>query len=403
MIIKIVGVFIAALTVLPESFAVIGDYLPASELPESTCLLSIYRKPSPESLDGHYICSGTLISPTQVMTANHCLAHEDLIAVNVHCGNKMVGMKSKKLTNRIDDVAVITTVKPIEGIRPMPIANKGLLALLENNKIKEISPFNCAIFGYGQNNERANGILHGVYSGASEISWVRAFQNSLNFLGELKELRQRYRKSGEAVKEKMVSLLIEIESISLVYNAETKESLKDDILLKHGVPKLVLESYYRLVSEGLVLQRRIGYERFKKDHPNSTYIKTYSFNHENNYGNAGISYGDSGGTFACKVKLDMDQAPQWVLFGVNSYQITTYTNVSQTTGAAFYRWVGLFGFASLLTPPKLASLGVSEVVKIDSPEDQLIEQTSYWQVVPKILEMPQDVLQPAIVYKLPMR
>lgn len=155
------------------SFAIVGTDIKevAPETYPFACLIKI------ENSDDEQICSGTLISSTQVLSAGHCFgknATKYSANISVTCGKSApraianlqlpeaalwyveINGFEKPFQNSDYSVLTLDSAIPKEEIEPMPIAKSGLGYIQGQINQKP----HCKILGFGTDNSGQMGTLH---------------------------------------------------------------------------------------------------------------------------------------------------------------------------------------------------------------------------------------------------
>lgn len=357
-------------------FAIYGNYIDVKYHPRQTCLLKI------GSGNNASLCSSTLIKDNLLITANHCLDGKQPNEVKINCaGESATGLK---ITNfgKVNDLALLEINKKL-NTKPMKLANEHVIEALRKNGTGK---YFCAFFGYGLDNNYNSGLLHGILSKSSNISIDQSFNYWVDWDREARNIYEKI-STGEFDETSKLISKIELEFLNLpiVLTPKSLEEAKLQILANY---KITLQQYISIVNNFSkkiltpMLKSKIeSLAYYFENHPtlHFEYIKSSSENTVNpKRGNSGIDFGDSGGTFACRVVNSSYylgyRDTEWVLVGVNSYIINMqYASfmkaISENTsinGDITKRYTP-FGFASLLSEKNLSMLEQgSEIVSIEN-------------------------------------
>tara|TARA_R110002072_G_scaffold64203_7_gene159903 strand:+ start:67847 stop:68794 length:948 start_codon:yes stop_codon:yes gene_type:complete len=136
-----------------------GDTLPMKLAPKHACHISLNN--------GLSTCSGTMMSPTIIKTASHCLRSQKVEEVSVHCPNGQ-SFKAKELILHPDYSKVRNKMMADVGLIKLEGAYQDKIpAYLDQRKqiedLMKNSPL-CAVWGYGFHIENLQklGVYHGV-------------------------------------------------------------------------------------------------------------------------------------------------------------------------------------------------------------------------------------------------
>lgn len=313
-----------------HSFAIYGNYIDTNYHPEQTCLVLMGEG------NKAGLCSGTLIKENVLITANHCLDDYKVRPqdVKINCdGYTAKGIKAE-LFGPVNDLALLTLDRKIPII-PMPIADESVFNELKKNGTGK---YFCAFFGYGIDNKNRTGNLHGILSESSKISFDHSFTKWVNWESEYRNLlNQTLQTTADKEVRRVAEIELEILNIPVVLTNEYVTARQTEIIKKQN---LTVESYNQILSSVLnkvfkpKMKKRIDslYEMFSS--MPSLHIEYINSTSHNSIvplrGYSGIDHGDSGGTFACRVRdensslLSLENS-KWVLVGVNSYILTYYS------------------------------------------------------------------------------
>lgn len=140
------------------AFAGLGDELVPSQIPPSVCMLALETSVSTTgSANLQATCSGVMISPTQLLTAGHCIDNIDLEKAQVHCPLTNGPVKIANVTPASDyktetvtfheeerwrDVAIVTLKNPVVAPMANLVKNQDQIQrlLAQSNE--------CAFFGF---------------------------------------------------------------------------------------------------------------------------------------------------------------------------------------------------------------------------------------------------------------
>ena len=144
-----------------KTLAIVGEYMPESELPEQSCKILYFND---DKTKVKSLCSGTIVSEKKIMTAAHCEEGKSKSPTMISCRG---GEVQRIVTNRNshpayksagqgNDISILEVGEPF-NIPPMKVAKS-------DEEIDELlkDARKCAIFGYGLDNNNNPGKLRGT-------------------------------------------------------------------------------------------------------------------------------------------------------------------------------------------------------------------------------------------------
>lgn len=166
---------------------VVGRYMEPVTVPEATCRLAVEK----DGEEDFKSCSATLISPTKIVTANHCFTDGviGVPAIPARMGRATVICTDSKgiahpahldsqefmfSPDLSQDTVLAELELPITDVSPMKVATDSEINQIMSNPIA----YECAVVGYGKDNQGVIGTKHGAlittglrYKGDSAIEF----------------------------------------------------------------------------------------------------------------------------------------------------------------------------------------------------------------------------------------
>jgi hypothetical protein len=381
-----------ALLTSASSFAgplIVGDYMSKYDLPEATCRLDMINKATNEKQG---VCSATLVSNRHLITAKHCIPGADM-RMEVTCESQSGKTYKKSVVDyRKSSILFDSAVIKLAGdmpVKKMKVATNADLEMM----VQSPSLYECALFGYGIDNEGKTGTKHGVRIDTLKVDEEYYLNSHLTLA------IQDYLNKPEVMKKHLAGKKLGNPILTAILNKQMNGQpiTEADVARAQAVPEHEAKAFSANISKILSAeaQKMIADASTKE----MRYVMTTQIKSSKTPHKSGMLPGDSGGTMACK-----GQNGEYILVGINS-NIQMAREVKDVFGPIkMVRTVSKIG-AAVPVVHEVRDFVDSSMRSMKGSYSVENLSTSSWFEYPTCV-MPQDntyVAPPAIIYELQRR